>query len=550
MVSADRPRRRRREAWRRVRSGLEKLEDRRLLAGLAIVESLDLTTVSEAGMTDTFTVALTARPDSDVVLRVTSVDVTEVTVDPSVLVFTPDNWSTPQTVTVAGVDDWRIDGPQAALLTVSVDNWLSDPAFYMLERTVNATNRDDDFASLQVSKTSATVSESGTTDAFTVVLSAQPDFNVELSVTSDDTGEVTVSPIWLTFTPADWNLPQTVTLTGVDDAWIDGSQSSDVAVTVDSDTSDFHFAYLAESIGVTTMDDDVAGFTVSPAAVIVSEGGTSDEFAVVLTARPNADVVLNVSSADAGEATVSPGVLTFAPEAWNVPQTVTVTGVDDPDRDGSQVTAVTVGVEAAGSDGQFSGVGSQTVSVTTIDDDMNWQNPGNAFDANGDGSINAADALVIINYINTHSGDGTLPPPPAEPPPYYDVNGDGLCGAIDVLLVINWINTHGLPHTSDAEGEDASRAASSGPVESSAALSSEAYPLPATRSAAVSASALPQEADGLWIPIPPNRLAQPGLELRRRTADAVFRAWPDNSDLGDELADSLAPDLGRVVLGA
>jgi len=533
-----------------VRSGLEKLEDRRLLAGLAIVESLDLTTVSEAGMTDTFTVALTARPDSDVVLRVTSVDVTEVTVDPSVLVFTPDNWSTPQTVTVAGVDDWRIDGPQAALLTVSVDNWLSDPAFYMLERTVNATNRDDDFASLQVSKTSATVSESGTTDAFTVVLSAQPDFNVELSVTSDDTGEVTVSPIWLTFTPADWNLPQTVTLTGVDDAWIDGSQSSDVAVTVDSDTSDFHFAYLAESIGVTTMDDDVAGFTVSPAAVIVSEGGTSDEFAVVLTARPNADVVLNVSSADAGEATVSPGVLTFAPEAWNVPQTVTVTGVDDPDRDGSQVTAVTVGVEAAGSDGQFSGVGSQTVSVTTIDDDMNWQNPGNAFDANGDGSINAADALVIINYINTHSGDGTLPPPPAEPPPYYDVNGDGLCGAIDVLLVINWINTHGLPHTSDAEGEDASRAASSGPVESSAALSSEAYPLPATRSAAVSASALPQEADGLWIPIPPNRLAQPGLELRRRTADAVFRAWPDNSDLGDELADSLAPDLGRVVLGA
>ena len=43
----------------------------------------------------------------------------------------------------------------------------------------------------------------------------------------------------------------------------------------------------------------------------------------------NGDVVLNVTSGDTGEATVSPSTLTFTAANWNQPQTVTVTGVDD-----------------------------------------------------------------------------------------------------------------------------------------------------------------------------------------------------------------------------
>ena len=51
----------------------------------------------------------------------------------------------------------------------------------------------------------------GTTDTM-LVLNAQPDSDVVLSITSSDTGEATVnSP--LTFTAANWNTPQTVTVT-------------------------------------------------------------------------------------------------------------------------------------------------------------------------------------------------------------------------------------------------------------------------------------------------------------------------------------------------
>ena len=60
------------------------------------------------------------------------------------------------------------------------------------------------------------------------------------------------------------------------------------------------------------IDDDVAGFTVTESgATSVSEAGTTDNFTVELDAEPSTDVVIAVTSADTGEATVSPDTLTF-----------------------------------------------------------------------------------------------------------------------------------------------------------------------------------------------------------------------------------------------
>jgi hypothetical protein len=52
--------------------------------------------------------------------------------------------------------------------------------------------------------------------------------------------------------------------------------------------------------------------------------------------------------------------------------------------------------------------------------------------------------LVLINHINAHPGDTTVPTPPPtsqlSPPIYYDVNGDGLLTPIDLLQVVARIN--------------------------------------------------------------------------------------------------------------
>ena len=163
-----------------------------------------------------------------------------------------------------------------------------------------------------------------------VVLNAQPTTDVVLSISSSDTGEATATSS-LTFTTANWNSPKTVTITGVDDDIIDGTQNSTITVSIIDGISDDAFDSVADqTVSVTTADDDVAGFTVTETegSTGVSESGSTDLFAIVLNTQPSSDVVLSITSSDTGEATVD-SLIQFTTANWDTPQNVTVTGVDD-----------------------------------------------------------------------------------------------------------------------------------------------------------------------------------------------------------------------------
>lgn len=81
------------------------------------------------------------------------------------------------------------------------------------------------------------------------------------------------------------------------------------------------------------------------------------------------------------------------------------------------------------------------LNVASANVTRGWKNPYNRFDSNFDGHINAMDALVIINALNSEVYPTALPanqrPPDA---PFVDVNGDGYINAMDPLQVINWLN--------------------------------------------------------------------------------------------------------------
>jgi hypothetical protein len=116
-------------------------------------------------------------------------------------------------------------------------------------------------------------------------------------------------------------------------------------------------------------DDDAAGFTVTPVASLgTTEAGGSASFTVALTSQPTADVVIPVASSDTTEGTVSAASLTFTAADWNVPQTVTVTGVDDLVDDGDIAYGVVVGA-AASSDPIYAAIDPADVAVTNADDD-------------------------------------------------------------------------------------------------------------------------------------------------------------------------------------
>ena len=256
-----------------------------------IVEEGGVTVTSETGTTDTFTVVLDTQPVTDVVFEVSSGDVGEGTVDLATLTFTNANWDTPQTVTVTGVDDSLADGTQTYDITISVDAANSDNAFDLLaDQTVSVDNTDDDTASLIVVETDGNTitSEDATTDTFNVALGAQPASDVVVNIVSSDLGEGTVNTGQLTFTNANWDTPQTVTVTGVDDNLIDGNQPFTVTISVVDASSDDDFDGLSQVVNAQNTDNDIAGITITETDgnTITSEDATTDTFNVVLDAQP------------------------------------------------------------------------------------------------------------------------------------------------------------------------------------------------------------------------------------------------------------------------
>jgi hypothetical protein len=337
--------------------------------GIAVSPTSGLVT-TESGDTATFTVALGTAPTADVTIALESSDPGEGTVSPTSLTFTPADATTPQTVTVTGVDDTAADG-DVAYTVVTAAAVSADGVYDGLDAPdVAVTNADDDAAAVLVGPTSGLVTtESGGSASFTVVLGSVPTADVTVGLSSSNPGEGTVSPSSLTFTPADALVPRTVTVTGVDDALVDGGVAY-LIVTAPVVSGDAAYdGFDPPDVAVTNADDEPSGILVVPTSgLVTTEAGGIATFTVALASTPTADVTIGLGSSDPGEGTVSPTSLTFTPANALAPQSVTVSGVDDTVADGS-VAYTVLTAPAVSANGAYNGLDGPDVAVTNTDDD-------------------------------------------------------------------------------------------------------------------------------------------------------------------------------------
>ncbi|TDE53618.1 cellobiohydrolase [Nonomuraea mesophila] len=210
--------------------------------------------------------------------------------------------------------------------------------------------------------TSAVAVNEGGTATFTTRLSSAPSSNVTVTTTrtSGDADLTVSSGGSLTFTPSNWNTPQTVTLAA--------AQDSDTA----AGTASFSVTgtgVTGTTVTATEVDDDATteqSIIVSPTSVTVPEGSTGT-YTVRLAQQPSSSVTVTSTggSGDSDLTVGSGGSLTFTTSNWNTPQTVTLAAAQDSDT-ANGTRAFTVA---------STGLTSRTVTATEADDDGD-PNPG------------------------------------------------------------------------------------------------------------------------------------------------------------------------------
>ncbi|MGD8572476.1 MAG: hypothetical protein PVH98_08435, partial [Gammaproteobacteria bacterium] len=333
---------------------------------IAITNNL---TTSEDGETASFGMVLATQPTTTVTIPVSSSDLSEGVVSVEQVEFTPTNWSAPKTVVITGVDDNDVDGDVTYVINIGTVASIDDNYAGMDPADVTVTNLDNDSAQNPVPTPSPTASifvsptnglattEAGGSAMFNVVLSRMPTADVTITAESSNTNEGIVAPVNVVFTPDNWNVAQSFTVSGVDDSVQDGAVSYSISLSSQSDDTGFDNLPI-DSVTVFNLDNDESappspppatpGITITPTAgLVTSENQTTATITVVLDSSPTDTVNIGVASSDITEAIVQPATLQFDSTNWDAGQTVTVTGINDADLDGDVAYNVTFSVQSS-----------------------------------------------------------------------------------------------------------------------------------------------------------------------------------------------------------
>ena len=236
---------------------------------------------------------------------------------------------------------------------------------YELSLTVNQNAPADPGVTITQSSGSTNVTEGGANDTYTIVLDSQPTSNVTVNIATG--GEASTNFSSVTFTPSNWFTAQTVTVSAVNDARIEGNHSDTITHTVNSADPGYNGLSVG-SVNVNITDNDSAGLIVTQTggATNVVEGGATDSYSIRLTAQPENNVTVTIGHSG-GQVTTSASQLIFTPTNWNVNQNVTVTAVNDQIAEGNHSATITHSTSSA--DSNFDGLSGPNVTANITDND-------------------------------------------------------------------------------------------------------------------------------------------------------------------------------------
>ena len=263
-------------------------------------------------------------------------DDAEVIISSSSMTIANSDWNKPfnNQITITGVDDTVIDG-DITLILETLDPLSTDGVYDALDASdvadLNFRNLDNDQPGFSVGAISNNLSENENLASFSVVLDIKPNDNVFFNITSNDGSEVAVETGFeqLQFTPLNWNIPQIVLVSGVDDTIIDGDQFTEIVISVDGNSDSNFLLESPQNVTVINADNDFAQIIMSVIDQLTGEDGSLGSLSISLSSMPTAPVQISLSSNNINEGALVSSTIIISPSDWNQPQIISVVGVDD-----------------------------------------------------------------------------------------------------------------------------------------------------------------------------------------------------------------------------
>ena len=365
-------------------------------AGLSIREtgSPAETVVGENGGTDRYAVLLKTRPTHPVTVTVTAgagtlvdgPDAGNAGASTETLTFNPTGsslWSTPQTITVTGVDDDIDNAGNARTVTIGHTASSNDHNYAINSAgSLSVKVTDDDRAGVTVSHAAHTLAENGGIATYTLKLDSQPLKAVTITVDAGDGSVVKVdgpdsatdftNTEALTFTPSNWRSAQQISIEGQnDDAVTYLPREATIAHSIASLALGDGRRYLPDmviaGVDVSVPDDDkpVLTLTEKNGNTEIGEGGSA-AFTVTSSdpaPRGGLPVTLPTLTFSGGySGSLSAGTITIPAKATSVDFSVDIDNDRADEPDGTFAVSLNAGT-------QYELGATSSLELTVTDDD-------------------------------------------------------------------------------------------------------------------------------------------------------------------------------------
>ena len=295
-----------------------------------VIVSTQQLLLTEGGESGTYRLLLQSEPQGVVIVSISATGPHgRIVIQPSSsVVLGPGNWSVGVAVEVSSINDNLAESlASLSLVHTVVASGTQDALYAALTGlpavAVDLTDDDVPGVALFVSADTTAITEApGEAHSFSYLLSltAAPAAEVTVSLSSPGIGQqLTVQPGSVTFSAANWNIPQSIVVEAIDDDYAEGADMPFVISHTTSSASPLFNQVSVANVSLSVSDDDTVGVSLPGNVPLLKTvaGPNTTAIAVVLDSRPHHPVTAHVTTSPAGLISVDNASFDVQPEQWS-----------------------------------------------------------------------------------------------------------------------------------------------------------------------------------------------------------------------------------------